>query len=78
MTYQQQDNARSYARTEFVLSKSKVLPEKKKVRSQAMVIYDLLKGDYNSVFEHFMMRYALPGDFDLSMKFRVALGRVDK
>ena len=48
------------------------------MKSQAEVIGDLLRGDYQSVFDHFMVRYALTGSYDLSTKFMMELRRIDE
>ena len=42
------------------------------------MIRDLMKGDYQSVLDHFLMRYSLPSDFDLSARFHKQLVKTDK
>lgn len=42
------------------------------------MIFDLLRGNYQAVFEHFMMRYSLASDFDMAAKFYKQLKKVDK
>ena len=42
------------------------------------MIYDLLRGNYRSVLDHFMVRYSLTGNYHLSYKFMQELKKIDK
>ena len=42
------------------------------------MINDLLKGDYNNVLDHFLMRYPLASDFDLSAKYLSRISQNNK
>lgn len=42
------------------------------------MVVDLIKGDYQSVLDHFLMRYSLPSDFDVASKFHKAMAKADK
>jgi hypothetical protein len=42
------------------------------------MISDLMRGDYQSVFDHFLMRYSLSSDFDLAARFQIELKKADK
>lgn len=76
--FQHQEKVEPYARTVIKLNKTREGKNVKKAKTQANMIADLLKGDYQSVFEHFMMRYSLSSDFDMAAKFRKRLSKVDK
>jgi len=48
------------------------------VKTQADVINDLLKGNYESVLDDFLVRYTLTGNYDLTTKYKYALQDVDR
>lgn len=76
--YQAEDDVEEYARSVVKLNKNEVARPSKQPKSQARIINDLLKGDYQSVLDDFLVRYSLPADFDLNRKFLLALKNVDK
>ena len=79
ITYQSQPDVEPYARTVMnITAKSEKRKRGKRVRSQREVIYDLMSGNYQSVFDDFLVRYSLPANFDLSKKFQLALKQADK
>ena len=78
VTYQQVPNSQPYAQNNLILNKDKKDETRRHVKSQSEVISDLLKGDYQSVFDHFMVRFALTGNFDLSTKFMMELRKIDE
>lgn len=76
--YQQNQNAEPYARTVVTITKIWQKKEEVKPKNQADMIKDLLKGDYQSVLDHFLMRYSLASDFDLAARFQKQLSSTDK
>ena len=40
-----------------------------KGKGEKDMIYDLLRGNYRNVLDHFMVRYSLTGNYHLSHKF---------
>lgn len=60
------------------LSKTIVIKEEKKPVTQANVFRDLLSGNYESVFNDFLLRYQLAGQFESSTNFAEKLTEVDK
>ena len=42
------------------------------------MINDLLKRNYQSVFDDFLVRYSLPSNYDLATKFHYELDKIDK
>lgn len=78
VVFQHLENVEPYARTVINLNKTREPKVPSKAKSQKDMIYDLLQGNYQSVFEHFMMRYSLASDFDMAAKFNKQLKAVDK
>ena len=49
-----------------------------KGKGEKDMIYDLLRGNYRNVLDHFMVRYSLTGNYHLSHKFMQELKKIDK
>jgi hypothetical protein len=72
LIYRQHDKVEPIATSNLVLHRKKV-EEKPTVITQSQVIHNLLKGNYQSVFDDFLVRYSLPSDFDKATKFHMKL-----
>ena len=42
------------------------------------MLQDLLRGDYQSVYDNFMIRYGLNGDYELCSKLKKKLEKIDR